>query len=102
MLAIGRALMGRPTLLLLDEPSMGLAPLAVERIFEALIKLNDQGLAMLMVEQNARMALDVADRAVVLQTGEVTLSGTAVDLRRDDRVCSVYLGQSSTEKERVQ
>jgi ABC-type branched-subunit amino acid transport system ATPase component/ABC-type branched-subunit amino acid transport system permease subunit len=101
MLAIGRALLGRPALLLLDEPSMGLAPLAVERIFEALVKLNQQGLTMLMVEQNALMALSVADRAVVLQTGEVTLAGTAEELQQDDRVRDVYLGQSSVKKERV-
>ncbi|MCL5734806.1 MAG: ATP-binding cassette domain-containing protein [Actinobacteria bacterium] len=92
MLAIGRALTGRPTLLLLDEPSMGLAPLAVERIFEALAKLNEQGLTMLMVEQNAEMALSLAHRAVVLQTGNVTLSGTATQLRQDDRVRASYLG----------
>ena len=75
MVAIGRALMGKPDLLLLDEPSMGLAPLAVERIFEALKELNKGGLTMLMVEQNAEMAFSVADRAVVLQTGAVALTG---------------------------
>jgi branched-chain amino acid transport system ATP-binding protein/branched-chain amino acid transport system permease protein len=92
MLAIGRALTGHPTLLLLDEPSMGLAPLAVERIFEALAKLNKEGLTMLMVEQNAEMALSLAHNAVVLQTGNVTLSGTATLLRQDDRVRASYLG----------
>jgi ABC-type branched-subunit amino acid transport system ATPase component len=92
MLAIGRALTGHPTLLLLDEPSMGLAPLAVERIFEALAKLNKEGLTMLMVEQNAEMALSLAHNAVVLQTGNVTLSGTATILRQDDRVRASYLG----------
>jgi ABC-type branched-subunit amino acid transport system ATPase component/ABC-type branched-subunit amino acid transport system permease subunit len=92
MLAIGRALTGHPTLLLLDEPSMGLAPLAVERIFEALAKLNKEGLTMLMVEQNAEMALSLAHNAVVLQTGNVTLSGTATRLRQDDRVRASYLG----------
>jgi ABC-type branched-subunit amino acid transport system ATPase component/ABC-type branched-subunit amino acid transport system permease subunit len=92
MLAIGRALTGHPTLLLLDEPSMGLAPLAVERIFEALAKLNQEGLTMLMVEQNAEMALSLAHNAVVLQTGNVTLSGTATKLRQDDRVRASYLG----------
>ncbi len=69
MLAIGRALIGRPQLLLLDEPSMGLAPLVVERIFEALAKLNKEGLTMLMVEQSAEMALSLAHRAIILQTG---------------------------------
>ena len=83
---------GTPTLLLLDEPSMGLAPLAVERIFEALAKLNEEGLTMLMVEQNAEMALSLAHNAVVLQTGNVTLSGTATTLRQDDRVRASYLG----------
>jgi branched-chain amino acid transport system ATP-binding protein len=92
MLAIGRALTGKPSLLLLDEPSMGLAPLAVERIFEALAKLNEQGLTMLMVEQNAEMALSLAHLAVVLQTGNVVLSGTATKLRQDDRVRASYLG----------
>ncbi len=94
MVAIGRALMGKPDLLLLDEPSMGLAPLAVERIFEALKSLNDNGLTMLMVEQNAEMAFSVADRAVVLQTGSVALTGLASDLRQDERVRECYLGQA--------
>lgn len=94
MLAIGRALMGRPKLLLLDEPSMGLAPLVVERIFEALEKLNKDGLPLLMVEQNAEMALSVADRALVLQTGKVVLTGTAEELRLDDRVRASYLGHN--------
>jgi ABC-type branched-subunit amino acid transport system ATPase component len=94
MVAIGRALTGRPNLLVLDEPSMGLAPMAVERIFEGLAKLNEQGLTMLMVEQNAEMALSVAHRAIVLQTGSVVLSGEATELRQDDRVRECYLGQS--------
>jgi len=94
MVAIGRALMGKPDLLLLDEPSMGLAPLAVERIFESLKELNDQGLTMLMVEQNAEMAFAVAHRAVVLQTGCVALTGLASDLRQDERVRECYLGQA--------
>jgi len=94
MLAIGRALTGKPDLLVLDEPSMGLAPMAVERIFEALAKLNEQGLTMLMVEQNAEMALSVAHRAIVLQTGSIVLSGEATELRQDDRVRECYLGQS--------
>ena len=94
MVAIGRALMGKPDLLLLDEPSMGLAPLAVERIFEALKQLNKNGLTMLMVEQNAEMAFSVADRAVVLQTGAVALTGPAAGLRDDERVRECYLGQA--------
>jgi ABC-type branched-subunit amino acid transport system ATPase component/ABC-type branched-subunit amino acid transport system permease subunit len=94
MVAVGRALMGQPDLLLLDEPSMGLAPLTVERIFEALKALNNDGLTMLMVEQNAEMAFSVADRAVVLQTGSVALAGLAADLRQDERVRECYLGQA--------
>ncbi|MCL5734121.1 MAG: ATP-binding cassette domain-containing protein [Actinobacteria bacterium] len=92
MLAIGRALVGRPELLLLDEPSMGLAPLVVERIFEALAKLNKDGLTMLMVEQSAEMALSLAHRGVVLQTGTVAVSGLAQELRWDERVRASYLG----------
>lgn len=94
MLAISRALMGRPKLLLLDEPSMGLAPLAVERIFEALATLNSMGLTMLMVEQNAEMALWLAHRALVLQNGRVALSGSADELRRSAHVRATYLGQA--------
>jgi ABC-type branched-subunit amino acid transport system ATPase component/ABC-type branched-subunit amino acid transport system permease subunit len=94
MVAIGRALMGKPRLLLLDEPSMGLAPLLVEHIFEALAKLNSQGITMLMVEQNAEMALSIAHRAIVLQTGSVVLSGVATELRGQDAVRECYLGQS--------
>ena len=94
MLAIGRALMGRPQLLLLDEPSMGLAPLVVERIFEALSKLNKEGLTMLMVEQSAEMALSLAHRGIVLQTGQVAVSGLADALKSDDRVRASYLGMA--------
>jgi ABC-type branched-subunit amino acid transport system ATPase component/ABC-type branched-subunit amino acid transport system permease subunit len=92
MLAIGRALVGKPELLVLDEPSMGLAPLAVERIFEALAELNKQGLTMLMVEQSAEMALSLAHRGVVLQTGSVVVCGLSQDLKKDDRVRAGYLG----------
>ena len=92
MLAIGRALIGRPQLLLLDEPSMGLAPLVVERIFEALSRLNKEGLTMLMVEQSAEMALSLAHRGIVLQTGRVAVSGLADTLKLDDRVRASYLG----------
>ncbi len=96
MLAIGRAITGKPSLLLLDEPSMGLAPMTVDRIFEGLQKLNEQGLTMLMVEQNAEMALSIADYAVVLQTGNVVIAESATALREDDRVRASYLGQSQT------
>jgi branched-chain amino acid transport system ATP-binding protein len=92
MLAIGRALIGKPQLLLLDEPSMGLAPQVVERIFEALAQLNKDGLTMLMVEQSAEMALALAHRGVVLQTGSVVVSGLADALKSDDRVRASYLG----------
>jgi ABC-type branched-subunit amino acid transport system ATPase component/ABC-type branched-subunit amino acid transport system permease subunit len=92
MLAIGRALLGRPRLLLLDEPSMGLAPMLVERIYEALAELNKQGLTMLMVEQSAELALSLAHRGVVLQTGEVVVSGLSEALRSDEQVRASYLG----------
>ncbi len=92
MLAIGRGLMAQPTLLLLDEPSMGLAPLTVERIFEALKRLNSQGITMLMVEQNAEMALSLASRVAVIQTGSVVLTGESRQLRMDDRLRAAYLG----------
>ncbi len=97
MLAIGRALMGRPKLLLLDEPSMGLAPLIVGHIFDSLVALNKRGLTLVMVEQNTEMALSIAHRAYVLQTGQVALSGSASELRRDERLRSAYLGQNEGE-----
>ena len=93
MVAMGRALMARPKLLMLDEPSMGLAPIFVERIFEIVKTINEQGTAILLVEQNALMALDVAQRGYVLQTGQVVLSGDAADLRTDDEVRKRYLGE---------
>jgi branched-chain amino acid transport system ATP-binding protein len=92
MCAIGRALMARPKLLMLDEPSMGLAPIFVERIFEIVVEINRQGTPVLLVEQNALMALDVADRAYVLETGTVTLSGVASALKDDEKVQKAYLG----------
>jgi branched-chain amino acid transport system ATP-binding protein len=94
MLAIGRALMGRPRILLLDEPSMGLAPLVVEAIFEALKVLNDRGITLLMVEQNANAALAIADRVVVMVTGKVVLSGNASDIKSDPRLHDLYLGRA--------
>jgi branched-chain amino acid transport system ATP-binding protein len=94
MLAIGRALMARPKLLLLDEPSMGLAPILVEKIFEIVKEINGQGTPILLVEQNALMALDVADRGYVLETGKVALSGDADSLRRDEQVRKTYLGET--------
>jgi branched-chain amino acid transport system ATP-binding protein len=93
MLAIGRALMGKPRLLLLDEPSMGLAPLIVEQIFEIVRGINAKGVSVLLVEQNARQALTLADRGYVLETGELVLSGTGRELLADDRIRAAYLGE---------
>ncbi len=92
MLAIGRALMARPQLVLLDEPSIGLAPLLVRAIFEAIGMLRQQGRTVLLVEQNARMALGLADRGYVMELGRVTLEGPAAQLRTQDRVRELYLG----------
>jgi branched-chain amino acid transport system ATP-binding protein len=92
MLAIGRALMSRPRLLLLDEPSLGLAPLMVERIFGTIAELRRQGRTILLVEQNVHQALDVADRAYVMETGRITLDGEAAVLRQDPKVEQSYLG----------
>ena len=92
MLAIGRALMARPRLLLLDEPSLGLAPLLVETIFQTLVEINRQGVTVLLVEQNAHMALAVAHRGYVLETGRVILADTAERLRADESVQRAYLG----------
>ena len=93
MLAIARALMSRPKLLLLDEPSMGLAPLMVERIFEVIREIAAEGVTMLLVEQNARLALEVSHRGYVLDGGLVTLSGPARDLLHDPRIREAYLGE---------
>jgi branched-chain amino acid transport system ATP-binding protein len=93
MCAIGRALMARPKLLLLDEPSMGLAPIFVERIFETVIEVNKQGTPVLLVEQNALMALDVAQRAYVMETGRIALEGPASELKTNERVRQTYLGE---------
>jgi branched-chain amino acid transport system ATP-binding protein len=93
MLALARALMSRPKLLMLDEPSLGLAPLIVQKIFEVLCRLNAEGMAILLVEQNARMALRCAHRGYVLETGAITSSGRANDLLNDPRVKQAYLGE---------
>ncbi len=92
MLAMGRALMSKPKLLMLDEPSMGLAPILVEQIFDIIGELNRAGTTILLVEQNAQMALSIADRAYVLGTGKITISGDAKDVLADDRVRTAYLG----------
>ena len=93
MLAMGRALMSDPTLLMLDEPSMGLAPVVVETIFEIIQKLNADGITMLLVEQNANLALAVADRGYVLETGEIALTGTGKELAANEAVRKAYLGE---------
>jgi branched-chain amino acid transport system ATP-binding protein len=93
MLAIGRALMARPKLLLLDEPSMGLAPIFVEKIFEIVREINEQGTPILLVEQNALMALDTADRGYVLETGKIALADDAKSLRQNEQVRKTYLGE---------
>ena len=92
MLAMGRALMSDPELLMLDEPSMGLAPILVDQIFEIIQNLNRAGTTILLVEQNAQMALSVADRAYVIETGKISLSGTGEELARSDEVRKAYLG----------
>jgi branched-chain amino acid transport system ATP-binding protein len=94
MVAIGRALMARPKLLMLDEPSMGLAPIFVERIFDIVKEINSQGTPILLVEQNALMALDVANRGYVMETGRIALKGDAQELRDNEQVRKTYLGES--------
>jgi branched-chain amino acid transport system ATP-binding protein len=93
MCAIGRALMARPNLLMLDEPSMGLAPVLVDRIFEVIVDINKQGTTVLLVEQNAAMALEIAHRGYVLETGRITLTGDAQALSQDEAVRKAYLGE---------
>lgn len=92
MLAIGRGLMMKPELIMLDEPSMGLAPIIVEGIFELILKIRDTGKTILLIEQNASMALSIADRAYVLETGKITMEGKGSDLLNDENVKKVYLG----------
>ena len=92
MLAMGRALMAKPSILLLDEPSMGLSPLLVSEIFHIIREINDKGTTILLVEQNAKRALAIADRAYVLETGNITLEGTGEELANDERVQKAYLG----------
>lgn len=93
MLAIGRALMNRPEMLILDEPSMGLAPLVVKDIFDTIVEINKSGTTILLVEQNANMALAIADRAYVLETGKIVQSGNAKVLLNDDSIKNAYLGE---------
>jgi branched-chain amino acid transport system ATP-binding protein len=94
MCAIGRALMARPKLLLLDEPSLGLAPIFVERIFDIIKQINEQGTSILLVEQNALMALDAAHRGYVLETGRIVLADSAASLKTNEQVRKTYLGEN--------
>ena len=93
MLAVGRALMSSPKILLMDEPSMGLSPLLVKEIFKIIQEVHRQGITVLLVEQNAKLALSIAERAYVLETGDITIWGDAKELLKDDRVRKAYLGQ---------
>ncbi len=93
MLAIGRALIARPKLMMLDEPSLGLSPLLVERLFDLIRELNREGLAILLVEQNTGMALELAARGTVMELGRAVLSGPAADLARDEALAAAYLGK---------
>jgi len=94
MLAIGRALMARPKLMIMDEPSMGLSPILTERVFDTVVEINKQGTTIFIVEQNVNMALQIASRGYVLQTGKVVLSGTAAELLSNDMVRKAYLGEA--------
>jgi branched-chain amino acid transport system ATP-binding protein len=93
MLAISRALMSRPDMLLLDEPSMGLSPLLIDQVFEAVCSLRDRGLTVVLVEQNANLALSIADQACVMETGRIVLTGSGSALQADPRVRELYLGE---------
>ena len=95
MLAMGRAMMSRPKLLLLDEPSMGLAPLMVQKVFETVIAISKEGVTILLIEQNARLALEVSSRGYVMESGEITLHGAAKQLLSDPKVREAYLGESA-------
>ena len=95
MLAVGRALMSKPKLIMMDEPSLGLAPLVVQDIFKIIRTINEQGVTVLLVEQNANMALKVADNAYVLETGEITMQGTGAELLADPKVKEAYLGKNN-------
>ena len=94
MLAIGRALMSRPKLIMMDEPSLGLAPIVVQGVFDIIKEINRQGVTILLVEQNANMALKAADRAYVMETGRITMSGTGRELSENEEIRAAYLGKS--------
>ena len=95
MLAMGRAMMSRPRLLLLDEPSMGLAPLMVQKVFETIIAVAKEGVTILLIEQNAKLALEVSDRGYVMESGAITLAGDARALLHDPKVRAAYLGEAA-------
>lgn len=99
MLAIGRALMGKPKLLMLDEPSMGLAPIVIEELFEKIVEINKTGVPILMVEQNARLALKVSNRAYILDRGTITAEGSSRELLKDPKVREAYLGKAVAKTE---
>ena len=94
MLAVGRALMGRPKLLMLDEPSMGLAPIVIDEMFEKIVEINKQGTPVLLVEQNALLALEISSRAYIIEGGNITIQGKSSDLAKDERVREAYLGKA--------
>ena len=98
MLAVARALMSKPKLIMMDEPSLGLAPLVVKSIFDIIKTINEQGITVLLIEQNANMALQAADTAYVLETGRITMTGAGSELLRDERIKEAYLGKSKKEK----
>ena len=93
MLAIGRGLMARPKLLMLDEPSMGLAPLIVEELFKKIVEINKQGISILLIEQNAKLALEISDYAYIMEQGKITIEGPAAELRDDPRIAAAYFGE---------
>ena len=95
MLAVARALMSKPKIIMMDEPSLGLAPLIVRDIFDIIKEINKQGVMVLLIEQNANMALKIADRAYVMETGKITMSGTGAELLADERIRKAYLGKSA-------
>lgn len=96
MLAIARALMSKPELVMMDEPSLGLAPIIVQEVFDIIRQINEQGVTILLIEQNANMALQAADRAYVMETGKITMSGTGAQLAADEKVREAYLGKSKS------